>query len=761
VPAPGRWERLGWYAGAVVATCVLLAAGLRLDAIDIRAPLAYDGDVLLIMPMVKATVETGIGGHWRNERLGYPGVQELYDFPVIDHLHFAILWALGKVVRNWVIVYNLYYLLTWPLTTLTCMFAFRRLGLTLPMAAAGGILYAFLPYHFMRGESHYFLSAYWVIPLSWLPALGVLKGEFPFFRRDADGRYRLALKRWGTLWQVLLAAATAAAGAYYAFFACAIYAAVGLYGWILHRTWKAAVSIFAVAALVSAFGILHHLPTIIHSYQYGRNEVTKRLPGEAESHGLKIAHLLLPVDGHNVVPLRQLKSRYSSFDRPLQNENSCATLGAVGSAGFLWLTAVLLFLPGRRGWPYGPLAVVSALILLYATIGGFSSLFNLLVFDQIRCPNRVSVYLAFICLFAVLYPLDRFLVTRTGRARWLRYPAVAGLVALGVADQTPDVWFTGHIVRITDDSAQRFWADHRFFERVEEMMPPGARVFSCPYIPYPEEPPMNGMNTYEHARGYMHTNTLVWGYGAMKNRETDVWHESVAHDARDQILRRLVVSGFDGLVIDERGFNEAREGEVLINDLRRAAGVNLPTIYHEDGRQAFLDLRPYRDWLRAQDPVRFEEWARAEREWVALTWINGFYPLPASYGRRHEFRWAAPSATAVIVNPSDRPRKFLFAATFGVDWEDEPFLVRINAGTVTQLNRTDGPGPWADDFILEKQPGDWTPPNRNYGERKEYVLEVPPGRHTVKFRCVPPRYFLSDARNACYYLKDIRFIELK
>ena len=40
----------------------------------------------------------------------------------------------------------------------------------------------------------------------------------------------------------LLALATASAGAYYAFFACALYAVSGLYGWVIHRTWRAVAS---------------------------------------------------------------------------------------------------------------------------------------------------------------------------------------------------------------------------------------------------------------------------------------------------------------------------------------------------------------------------------------------------------------------------------------------------------------------------------------------------------------------------------------
>src|SRR5207247_11149788 len=128
-------------------------------------------------------------------------------------------------------------------------------------------------------------------------------------------------------------------------------------------------------------------------------------------------------------------------------------------------------------------------MVLYGTIGGLGSIFNLLIFEQIRCPNRISVYLAFICLFAALRPLDQFLVTRTGWARRLRYPALAGLAVLGIVDQTPTPWFTEHIAHIIQYDAERFRADQRFFGHIEEVMPEGAKIFCMPYMPFPEEMP--------------------------------------------------------------------------------------------------------------------------------------------------------------------------------------------------------------------------------------------------------------------------------
>ncbi|HEX4609145.1 MAG TPA: hypothetical protein VH092_13145, partial [Urbifossiella sp.] len=775
LPPPSRGVRIAWYAGAVVATAVALAAGmrlvhvtfappaagrvtvvevagLRLDAMDLREPLSYDGDVLLIMPMVKATLERG--SHWRNERMGYPGVYELYDFPVIDHLHFACIWLLGRVVTDWVVLYNLYHLLTWPLTTLTAMWAFRRLGLTLPAAAAGGVLYAFLPYHYLRGESHYFLAAYWVIPLSWLPALAVCKGDFPFFGRRPDGGYEWAVRTRAAGWQVVLAAATASAGAYYAFFACAVYAAAGAYGWAVHRTWKAAAAAGLVAGLVAGFGLVNHLPAVVYSFKYGRNTVTERFAEESELYAMKIAQLVLPIDAHNVTEFSRVKAMYTG-SYPLNNENSCAPLGVVGAIGLLGLLGVLV-VPNRLGWPYRPVAVLALFIVLFSTVGGFGALFNLLVFDQIRCWNRFSVYLAFLCLFAVLHAADRYLLTAPG-TRPYRVWVLAGVVVVGLADQTPTPWFTEKVVKQTDRDAARFRADRRFFARIEEAAP-GARVFCVPYIPFPEAPVLHEMGTYEHSRLYLHTATLIAGYAPIKYREADEWLRSVAFEHPNNRVLRMVARGFEGVLVDGRGFLTPADGNRVVREIRDAAGGKLPPeIIHEDGRQVFLDLRPYRDWLKGQNPALFEREETRELERVALCWLRGF-PSTEPYGMEFRHRWAYRSAAFQLVNPTDRSRYFDFAATFDTDQEGE-FQVTLSGRGITWVNRPDGPAPWEDTITFGTPRGEEP---RRQGPRKTYRIEVPPGRHDVRFTCTPPPKFISgNTRPIYYYLENIGFTEVR
>lgn len=794
------WERLAWYLGAALLTCVLIFAGLRLDQADLYAPFYYDLDSLLILPMVKSTAENGFGGHWRTERLGAPGVLELYDFPVIDHLHFFLIWLLSKLVSNVILLYNLYFLLTFPLTTITAMAAFRHLRLTLPAAAVGGLLYSFLPYHYQRWENHYFLAAYWMVPLSLLPVLAICKGDLPLFRRKPDGSYEWRLASWGTAGQVVLALATASSGAYYAFFTCAFLSFAAVYSLVVFRKRQTLYSSAALIGLIVVFGLANHLPTIYYQALYGKNPVVERLPEGSDLYGLKIAHLILPIEDHNLRTFSRIKWFYNSPLRPSENENKSASLGLFGAAGLVGLIVTLL-LPYRLGWPYGPLAGLTLYGVLLATIGGFGSVFNVVVSAQIRSYNRISVFIAFFCFFASLWTIDRYLMksrrpirvlhlsyaflpfvwlvllpvrSLTPRAKeWvdglrdrLRARTVSannfiwgGILLVSFLDQTPYSWFKGEIVKTMEEQATRFRADSRFFGEIERMMPPGAKIFCLPYVQYPEYPPVHRMPNYEHARGYIHTGTLCWSYGAMKGREADAWQLDVSFKDAEELVHRIVYRGFDGLLIDKRGYptnNDTNKAYRLINDINRKysnlveqrdrtrRNSHLPVRIHEDGQQVFLDLRPYRDELRLANPAYFDARVKEEREWPAVIWLGGFYN-PDIAGEETSLRYGPPDADMWIINPSDRTRKFQLSMTF-----------HANGVGIFRMQLS---GLANDDFDMERK--SMNKELKKDGVEKRYRIEVPPGRHALHMVCTPsPQFIPDDARRLCYYVQDFKIEEV-
>ncbi len=762
-PVPSRRERFAWYAGSVLLSCVLVFAGLRLWSQDLHAPFYYDLDSLLYLPLVKTTIDSGT--HWHNPRLGAPGQQELYDFPVIDYLHFGFIWLLGRFTSDVLLVYNLYNLATYPLTVLSAMFVLRWLKLSLPAAAVGGLLYAFLPFHQERYQYHYFLAAYWVVPFSLMPALAICKGQFPLYPLNLDGSRRRRFLSFGTLWPVLLGAATASAGAYYAFFACASYAFAGAYASVMFRTWRAVASAAWVVAPVVAVGVAYHYPTIAHQSKDGVNPITNRMPEEAEVFGLKITHLVLPANDHNVTFLSKFRAMYSTVHRPVDSE-SAGSLGLVGATGLVTLL-VMAALPHRRRWPEAPLAGLVLFLILLGTVGGFGAIFNVLVTAQIRAYNRISVFIGFLCLFAAMWWVDRFLLTRTGRrAKQLRYPVFALVFVVGYLDQTPWGWnwFNPQGMAKVEKQAERFRSDKRFFKEVEEKTP-GARVFCLPYVAFPESPPIHQLAAYEHARGFLLTDTFTWSFGAVKRREADMWQRSVVFEKPEEFLSRIVARGFDGLFIDARGFPPRKpepgkdEPVVAVNPRDRVhalyashikhSAARLPEVVHEDGKQFFIDLRPYREALRRIDPVKLERDAIRESEWIAPLWLKGF----TVFDNIHDgdvTHWGTYEATLGFVNPSDRYRTIDVSFTVGIEVAGE---FHFSCSGLAGLHE------WEREFVRVKNPSE-----EDRGRKAEghalHGIELPPGRSTLRIRCTPPPSFVPhDHRKLCYFVKDFRLVE--
>jgi hypothetical protein len=734
---------------------VLAGIGYRLDVHDLHVPLLYhdtrglESDSLLILPMVKATLEQG--SHWACDRLGAPGTQELYDFPVVDHFHFLWIWLLGRLIPDAVLVFNLYYFLTFPLTALTAMVVFRHFGLSLPASAVGGILYSFAPYHLLRGENHYFLSAYYVVPFSLMLVLWVCDGRLPFFPISADGVRRFRLTNRDTLLALLIAVVTATAGAYYAFFACILLVAAGAYGWVAKRTWKAAASTVLLAGAVFFVGVVQHVPTFIYQAKYGKHTApTDRLAEEAEYYGLKLSQLVLPIDDHSIEPLSFLKSTYNSDFRPVQSWTERYSLGTVGAVGFLMLL-LRIILPLPRGWPYGPLTAMTAAAVLVATIGGFGAVFNHVVSPQVRCYNRIAIYIAFLCLFAVLYAVDgliRRLADRYRGHRWKgwAFPAAAwiGLAWFGVWDQTPFYWGGPKTAEKQRDQCERFRKDATFFTEIEDTLnpkreTPGPMVFQLPYHGWPEAIPVNNLFSYEHARGYIHTATLRWSYGCMKGREVDEWYRRVAElvspahsrPAADVLLEHVVKAGFEGLILDKRGYNPARS-QVIYDSISAVLG-GARRITHADGNQVFFDLRPYRDWVRNNYGRSWEVECRRETNPVSLLWLHGFISFKEP-GYEWHHRWCAENGLAVFVNPTNETREF---------------VVHFHVRTISAHPATltiEGGDVWSETLTIDK-----------YSPLLERRFVVPPGRHFVHFHCTAPDdYVPTDPRRLLFFIAGLK-----
>jgi phosphoglycerol transferase len=684
-------------AGAAAVSIVAAVVMLRLWQADLRVPFDYHDDGLYFGMMVKSTIEHG----WflTNPSLGAPGVLAMHDFPSAEGFHLLVVKVMSLCTSDWALIFNLYFLLGFPLITLSALAVFRHFRVGYLPALAASVLYAFLPRRLITGEAHYFLDIYYQVPLAILVALWTCSADPPLSGTRGAPRAGGGPGRGRTVAAIAICALTSATGIYDAFFAGVLILLGGLWASVVRRTARNALAGLVLTGVILAGLGLQAAPNLIAHRRDGPNaEVATRHAGEAEVFGLRIAQLLLPVTEHRVPALREIKRRYDAL-APFPGETSANALGVAGSVGFLALIA-LLFLPAKAGpereLPRA-LAGLNLLALLVATVGGAGSLFALLVTPQLRAYGRMQVFVAFFSLFATALLLERA-GRRAGRLAAI-IPAV--VLVVGLLDQV-----TPLAIKPYRQTRAEYARDDAFVKQIEATLPREAMIFELPLQSFPE-PPVDAPNRvprYDLLRPYFHSRALRWSYPAMAGRSADVWARAAAGGEPPELLRRLAEAGFDGLLIDRRGYDDPWGFEEALG-----AEIGGPPAVSADRRLSFFDLRAYD--ARALAGVPAPE--RERRRDLAIhplypRFVDGFYA--PEQGPDGIFRWCGATGEIEIDNDAQTTRRATMAMTLApVLVESSMLLIRGDL--------------WSESVEIEPT-----------GTQISKTLEIPPGRHFIHFQ---------------------------
>jgi phosphoglycerol transferase len=432
------------------------------------------------------------------------------------------------------------------------------------VALVVALLYTLLPYHFIRGETHLFLAAYYAVPVGAYLALSVL-----------DGRVRVGLGVGGLAALVALASGSF----YYSAFTVLLVAVAAVLRFLETRERRALAAGGFVVGVILAVSLVQLSPTIVYRIKHGGNdEVAQRYWFESDNYGLKITQLLLPVDGHRIDALADRKAEYRQ--QIPQNEGSSATLGVVGAVGFLWLLAVAVAAVvgvgrSRELETHRSLAALTVVAVLVGTTGGLSTLIAV-AWPQIRAWNRLSIFIAFFALAAIALLLER-LRRRIPPAAFLA--VLAGILALGAADQT-----TSAFVPPYADVKAKYRADAQSIRSLEARLPERAAVVQLPYEAFPEPTP-GLQDLYEPAKPYIHSSDLRWSWGAMRGRPDD-WAATYATKPAAELVPAARAAGFAGILVDRRAYPD--QGAATEADLRGVLGSGPEP--SPDGRYLFWRL---------------------------------------------------------------------------------------------------------------------------------------------------------------------------
>ena len=414
----------------VVATLVPLVVVFRLWDGGLGNPFTYFGDSHFYGGVAQNIIQTGWYQH--TDRLGAPTGQQMYDFPLGgDNFWWLVMRVMALFTSDWALLVNLFYLLGFVLSAVSAFFVLRWLGGHRVTSTAAAVLYAFAPYHFIRGTNHLVYASYAVVPIGVVLAVRVARGRHPFSGvRAAASRRWLPIVGW-----VVAAALVGSCNSYYAVFSAILIATAALASAVAARSWRPVLAGAVTILLIGAVLGVNLLPSILYSREHGKNEVAQRQAQEVDIYGLRFVQMLTPIPEHRVAPLRTLSD--DLLKGPYNSEASMF-LGIVAGVGLLGMIGSLLVraVRPRRVAPHDDddeadgadedvrpmLGVMTIVAILIATIGGLAWFFALAGATEVRGWNRISIVIAFLALAWLVLTVDRLLAghlrDRVGGQSW-------------------------------------------------------------------------------------------------------------------------------------------------------------------------------------------------------------------------------------------------------------------------------------------------------------------------------------------------------
>lgn len=713
------------YAISAILSIIVLFVTTRLWLADLHVPLSFFGDAIYYSTLIKTMTETGWILH--NDRLGMPIGADFHDFPSADPFHILLLKLLSLFIKDPIVLFNLFYLATYPSAAISALFVFKRFGVSTALALCLAIIYAFIPFHFYSGCGHLFLSSYYMVPLVIMVALWIATGQIG----SASDTKRKASYDRKLLFGIIFCLVLGTTGLfYYPFFACFFFLVGGISASILNRSLRPLAIGTLFIILVFASLLASMTPQILYLIRNGDVRVARRTAVEAEIYGLKITQMILPANGHRIKALADLKRRYNAA--PLSRENNFSSIGTVSAIGFLSLVWWGLFLRSSEGQDRSllldKLSLFNLAAILLATVGGFGSLFALLVSPQIRVYHRICVFISFFSLLALALLIELYLKPRlSSRIRGIPfYVFLFALTVLGLLDQTTKDFIPPYEQDQREEKAYR-----ALVGEIERRMPAHAMIFQLPYMPFPGSPQINEMQDSDHFKAYLLSKTLRWSYGAIKDRPADLWQRQVVTLPTEDFIEELCIAGFSGIFINRTGY--ADRGVAIESQLAKHLG---PPLTSADGRLSFFSLVDYAIKLRGKIPR--DEWERRRLsilQPVKLVWEGGFSNLEGT--PENNWRWCSSKGRLRIQNDQPRDREISIEMNISTGYDNLSDLwvrgLSIDDHLKVSANET------------------------HYAKR----IVVPPGIHYLEFSCNAPLVNAPhDARDLVFKIGNFRLNEV-
>ncbi len=572
-PSGRRARELGWLLAAEAGSAVAAIVVLRLWRARWRIPFYSRVDATLTAAWIKTVLAHG--WYYDNRNLGFPTGANQRDYPSGDLWHLTFLRLFSVASHDWALALNVVYVGSFLLITATAYVALRALGVRPVVAAGGAVVTAFLPYHFAQNEAHLLVSDYAVVPL--VVALAVAQlSDRPWLdlRRGSTGG---GLRTCAAIAIVVWAAGTGSF--YYAVMSALLLLVTAVFASAARRRVEPVASAMVLIAVIGVVVVAQLLPTLLNDAHHGRNHAFDRTLTGQDVYSLRPVLLLAPIADHRISALGAPTRKYQTVSSP-DEPQAVGLVAALGIVGLLAAAAGSLV--GRRGLRHPTDRALALLALTAVGLGitaGGGEVLAIFGFTEIRDWNRISVYLGFVGVAAAARALDRYLARRAVATR-IVLALVIVCVAVAVLDQT-----SGSDTPPYRAVQAEFIAERDFVRGIERAVGANAAVLQLPYSAFPETPRLVEMPEYAQLRGWLHSDTLQWSYGAVKGRPT--WQDGQLGLSLPDQLRRAREAGFAAVWVDLRGYSDG--GRSIGHALGSCLGA--PILTESNGQRVLFDLR--------------------------------------------------------------------------------------------------------------------------------------------------------------------------
>lgn len=540
------------------------------------------------------------GEYLFSEHLGAPYGSEYFYFPTYGEAGIYILTLIiAKFGVNYGQMINILYILSYVLAAVIGCAVLNNLGVKRLLSSIGGIIYAFIPYHELRGTEHLSLGFYCFAPVFIYIAYRLLTDETYF--TYGKGFFKNKANRL----TVIVLPLISLFGIYYSYFGCAVMLTAIFACWLSDtKQWKTA--LFRLTAIVEVCVALAiaAIPWAVKAMNATTNaRKTVRPMKEAEFFGLKIIQLIMPL---RATGFDWLSKKITVFNKTqyLANEGT-EYLGIVGIIGL----GIMLMIFLRNGVIAGRKRQINALksegfssltlnekltamsmlvlvMILIGTIGGIGNVISVFITGMIRCYNRISIFIAFPCVFAFFsfcnYILEKM---KSVRVKALLLAMILLFCAFSVRESNAFIKSEK-----CDDFVAEYYSDEAFVQRIEATVGDDAMIFQLPYQRFIESTPIYNMPDYASVRGYLHSDTLRWSYGGYRGCTTDRMINRMMKESTPEMLNDIVANGYDGIYVDRRGYSKGG-----FRSICRSIEDNLDvtaTFVSDDGYLVFYAISP-------------------------------------------------------------------------------------------------------------------------------------------------------------------------